>query len=116
MISKLDKSAGSAVGYKLSGAIDKQDYAVMVPELEQLVAEHGTVQLLCDLSDFTSERPSAWGDDLRFGREFHKKITKMAIVGDGHWEKLVADLAHPFYAQEAKYFHTEDEAWEWLTS
>ena len=67
----------------------------MVPELEQLVAEHGSVQLLCDLSDFTSERPSAWGADLRFGREFHKKITKMAIVGDGHWEKLVADLAHP---------------------
>ena len=116
MITKLDKSSGSAIGYKLSGAIGKADYAVMVPEMEQLVAEHGSVQLLCDLSDFTSERPSAWGDDLRFGHEFHKKITRMAIVGDGHWEKLVADLAKPFYAQDAKYFPDEDSAWDWLTA
>ena len=116
MITKLDKSAGSAIGYKLSGAIGKEDYAVMVPELENLVKEHGSVQLLCDLTDFTSERPSAWGDDLHFGREFHTKITRMAIVGEHHWEKLIADLAKPFYAQDAKYFDSEDAAWEWLTS
>ena len=87
----------------------------MVPELEQLVAEHGRCSCCVTCPTSPSERPSVWGADLRFGREFHKKITKMAIVGDGHWEKLVADLAHPFYAQEEA-FHTEDEAWEWLTS
>ena len=71
----------------------------MVPELEKLVAEYGSVQLLRDMTDFTSERPNAWGEDLRLGHEFHKKITKMAVVGPGELKKILAILAKPFYAQ-----------------
>jgi len=60
MINRLERSTGSAVGYRFSGAIDREDYAVLVPEMQALVDQYGSVQLLCDLTDFTSERPSAW--------------------------------------------------------
>ena len=112
MITKLDHSSGSVIGYKFTGAIGREDYAVLVPEMQTLVDQYGSVQLLCDLTDFTSERPSAWWDDLQFGHEFHKKISKMAVVGGG-MEKVSAELGKP-YAQEVKYFPDEDSAWTWL--
>ena len=114
MIKRLSESSGSAVGYAFSGKIDKQDYEVLVPDMERLVEQYGTVQVLCDLQDFTSESPSAWSDDWRFGREFHEKITKMAIVGDSKWLGLLSDLAKPLYAKSVKHFEDSDAAWEWL--
>lgn len=116
MIAKLPESSGSVIGYAFSGAIDKDDYGVLVPEMESLVSQYGSVQLLCDLSAFTSERPSAWGDDLHFGKEFRSKISKMAIVGEHWYEGVITELAKPFYAQEAKHFTDRDAAWEWLRS
>lgn len=113
MITKLDRSSGSVIGYTFAGAIGREDYAVLVPEMKALVDQFGSVQLLCDLTDFTSERPSAWWDDLQFGHEFHKKISKMAVVGGG-MEKVIAEIAKPFYAEEIKYFPDQDSAWAWL--
>ena len=40
----------------------------------------------------------------------------MAIVGDKGWEKHLTKVAQPYYAKEAKYFDTDDDAWSWLTS
>lgn len=104
------------IGYRMGATITKADYEVLVPEMEALVAEYGTVQLLCDLTDFRWEEPSAWGADMHFGKKFHHKITKMAIVGDGFVQKMIADLAQPFYADEARYFPDADEAWAWLSA
>jgi len=116
VITRLHASSGSTVGYRFSGAIDKADYAVLVPEMEKLVAEHGDVQILCDLSDFTSEKPSAWLADLKFGKEFHTSISKMAIAGPHHWEEWIAKAAAPFYAREVRYFPDVEAAWAWLRS
>jgi aspartate-semialdehyde dehydrogenase len=33
------------------------------------------------------EKVEAWGADWKFGREYHQKISKMAIVGNKTWEK-----------------------------
>ena len=112
MINRLERSTGSAIGYRFSGAIGREDYAVLVPEMEALVDQYGSVQLLCDLTDFTSERPSAWWDDMQFGHDFHKKITKMAVVGGG-MEKVIAEVAK-MYAGEVRYFPDGDSAWTWL--
>ena len=40
----------------------------------------------------------------------------MAVVGDGAFQKIMADLAKPFYAQSVEYFPDEQAAWEWLRS
>lgn len=47
----------------------------------------------------------------RFGREFHEKVARMTIVGPKKWEERLANLASPFYAQEAAYFEDQDAAW-----
>ncbi len=113
---KLPGSSGSAIGYRFSNLIDQSDYALLIPEMEELASRYDKIQVLCDLTDFKWERLNAWRDDLHFGEEFHKKISKMAIVGDSKTKELLAEVAHPFYAESSEYFTNLDDAWEWLRS
>lgn len=114
MIEELPGSSGSAVGYRFSGDIDKADYATLVPRLEQLVSTFGSIQLLCDLTDFHWEKVDAWGADMRFGHEFHASITRMAMVGGSHLVDALAKMAQPFYAREVRAFPDVDTAWVWV--
>ncbi|MFN2194729.1 MAG: STAS/SEC14 domain-containing protein [Anaerolineales bacterium] len=117
MIEKLSESSGPVVGYKVKGKVTPQDYQQLDPEIQALVAQNDDgVCLLLDLQEFAGEEVKAWLPDLKFGRRFHDKIKKMAIVGDKRWEKWLTALADPFYAKEARYFHTDetDQAWAWL--
>jgi len=116
MIEQLPRSHDNVLGFTVSGDITKDDYAVLDPAVAAAVKDSGTVRLLLDLTDFHWEKASAWGADLHFGSEFHKAMECMAIVGDKKWEQWLAKLAQPFYAQEAKYFDSIDEAWAWLES
>ncbi len=116
MFEKIAQSSGNVIGYRVAGVIEKSDYAPLTAEVEALVAQYGSIRMLCDMQEFRWEAVDAWGADLRFGSELHHKIEKMAIVGDKRWEQLIAKLVSPFYAKEGKYFSVAeiDQAWEWL--
>jgi hypothetical protein len=113
---KMTESSGNAIGYKVVGAITKADYEQMMPEVEALVQNEGNIRLLLDMEEFRTEKAEAWGADLKFGRAYRKKIDKLAFIGNKKWEEWLAKLADPFYAREAKFFHTSDvdSAWAWL--
>ena len=117
MIEKLAESSGNVVGYKAIGTITASDYQKLEPEFKALVEKEGNMRLLIDLSEFKWEKMEAWLQDLKFGSEFHHDIQKLAVVGDKTWEKWMTQLAcKPFYARDAKFFHTADidKAWAWL--
>ena len=118
MIEKLTQSSEDVLGFKASGEITKADYQTVVPAVEAALKTHDTIGILLDMTEFKWEKAEAWGADMKFGREFHKKISKMAIVGDKTWEKWLAKVADPFYAVEAKFYHSKDidSAWAWLRS
>lgn len=115
MIEQLEQSSDNTLGYKVSGTVVKDDYEVLTREVQALVDRVGDINMLLDLTEFHWEKVSAWGADLKFGHDYHKKITRMAIVGDKKWQKWVTHLAAPFYAGEAQYFDAEDteSAWAW---
>lgn len=118
MIEKLTQSSDDVLGFKASGNITKADYETMVPAVEAALQTYESVRVLLDLTEFKWEKAEAWGSDWKFGRDFHKKINKMAIVGDKTWEKWLATVAGPFYAVEAKFYQADDidSAWAWLRS
>ena len=118
MIEKLNQSSEDVLGFKASGVITKADYEMMVPAVAAALQEHETVNILLDMTEFKWEKVEAWGADWNFGREYHQKISKMAIVGNKTWEKWLTKLAAPFYAVEAKFYHSDDidSAWTWLRS
>lgn len=116
MLQKVSESSGNTLGFRASGKITRNDYEELTREVQVLIDQEGSINLLLDLEDFKTEAPDAWRADLKFGRKYHQKIARMAIVGDKSWQHLVAKLADPFYAQEAKFFHTSElpAAWSWL--
>lgn len=116
MIERLARSTDAALGFKVTGKVGADDYAVLVPAVEAAVSAHDEIGLLIDLAGFESEGASAWGADLRFGLEFRSRIARLAIVGDKAWEAWLARLAAPFYAHDARFFHPDaiDDAWTWI--
>jgi hypothetical protein len=114
MIETMEKSTGGVLGYAVSGTVTKADYETLVPAVGAAIDEHGSVCLLFDLTGFKWEKVSAWGSDLNFGKQYHDKIDKMAIVADKKWAKHLTKLAQPYYAKEAQYFEAADDAWDWL--
>jgi len=113
MIEQLTGSHDNVLGFSVSGDVTKEDYDVLTPAVAA-EAEKGSVRLLLDMTDFHWEKVNAWGADLHFGHEFHDVIDRMALVGDHTWEKHLAQLAQPFYAQEARFFTARDDAWAWV--
>ena len=115
MIETMEKSTSACLGYKLYGSVTSADYLTLNPAVAAALKANGSVSLLFDMTDFTWEKPSAWGDDLDFGQEFQGSISKMAIVGDKGWEKASAKFAEKEFAKEAKFFESVNDAWDWLT-
>ena len=116
MIAKLSESSDSVIGFKVSGTVKKDDYQVLIPEVEAAVQNNKSANLLLDLTELEGEALEAWGSDMKFGREYRKKINKMAIVGDKRWQQWMTKLAEPLFAKKARYFESSraNEAWVWL--
>jgi hypothetical protein len=116
MLEKMPESSGNVIGYRAIGTITSSDYLKLEPEVRELVKGEGNIRILIDLSEFKWEKMEAWLRDLKFGSEFRHEIQKMAIVGDKTWEKWMTYLAKPFYARDAKFFHSSeiDKACAWL--
>ena len=51
MIEILDRSSGKVLGIKVCGKLLHQDYQRFVPMLEALIAEHGSVRRLVEMTD-----------------------------------------------------------------
>lgn len=113
MISRLDRRSGTVLGFRVTGPVTKQDYAELVPQVEAVMAAQDQFSLVLDLTALTGEPPSAWGSDLALGREFRPQLRRLAVIGDSVLDRLVAALADPFYAQQARRFDDPDAAWEW---
>lgn len=114
MIETMEQSKDNVLGFRAVGDITKEDYSTLGPAVSAAVDEYGTVRLLIDLTDFKKEKAEAWGSDLGFGKQYHDKIERMALVGDQSWGPHVAKIAQPFYAQSVEWFDTDDDAWTWV--
>ena len=117
MVAKMKQSKGSNIGFRVVDTVTKEDYELLTPALHELLAEYPQINLLLNLEEFGHEEIRAWMSDLKFGQEFRKQIVKLAIVGDQKWQELLAKLAEPFFAKEARHFSLEQEkeAWKWLS-
>ena len=116
MITKMSESKGNVLGFKLIGDVTKEDYKILVLEVQALIDKEGSISLLSDMTQFKWVDIDAWGDDFNFSRIYRKKINKMAIVGDKTWEKWLTNLVELFLSIETKFFDPIDieAAWKWL--
>jgi hypothetical protein len=116
MIETIVTGSPKVVGLKLSGKLHDDDYKQFVPVMETLLTVEGKVRLFVQFEGFHGwDLHAAW-DDLKFGLKHYSGFERIAMVGDGKWEKWMASFCRPFTNAEVKYFDRSeiDAAWKWL--
>ena len=103
------------VAIKISGKLEKEDYDIFVPELEDAIKRHGKIRLLLELEDFHGWTTGALWEDTKFDVRHFNDIERLAILGDKAWEKGMAVFCKAFTTADIRYYdlsQREDaEAW-----
>jgi hypothetical protein len=116
---KLDKDAG-IVTVIPSASLNKQDFALLAGEIDPFIEKEGKLNgLIIQVESFPG-----WEDfaglisHLKFVREHHKKIEKVAAVTDGKIVSIMPQIVDHFVNAKVKYFPYEslDEAISWVRS
>ena len=103
---------GETVYMRMSveGKLTHDDYQVITPLLDNAVAGLNQVKInvLVDARKFKGwEMHAAW-DDFKLGMKHRKEFSKIAIVGKGDFEKLLAKLSGWFIDGESQIFEDYD--------
>lgn len=95
----------------VSGKLVEHDYDQLVERMNELVAYHGKINLLVELSDFDGWTAGAAWEDLKFSMDHFRHIDRMAIIGESMWERGMTLFIKPFTSAEVKYFdHADSKA------
>lgn len=117
MAVKLNEMAGGKVlEVQVSEKLLHADYQLFVPEVERLVAQHGKIRVLFEMTQFHGWEPAAVWDDIKFDVKHFTHIERIAMVGDKKWERGMAAFCHPFTTAKVRYFDARDleKAREWV--
>ena len=116
---KLDKNAG-IVTVTPSSPLNEKDFALLTDEIDPYIEKEGKLNgLIIQIESFPG-----WEDfagllsHLKFVREHHKKIQKVAAVTDGKIVSIMPQIVDHFVTAKVKYFPYEglDEAISWVQS
>lgn len=112
---RVKERQGDRVTLQMSGTIEKSDYVDILPQLEKMVEDHGTVRAVVLLDGVEGWTPAALVEDLRFDWRHRKDVDKCAIVGETTGQKWLAKLAAPIFSGEVRFFPkdrlAEAESW-----
>lgn len=101
-------------------ALDKNDFIALAADVDPQIEQHG------DLAGLIIEAPKFPGWDsfgalvshLRFVRDHHRHVKKIAVVTDSHLGDAAEHIASHFVAAEIKHFPAGEvaEATAWIAS
>lgn len=113
----IERQKGKVLEIVVSGKLRHEDYETLVPEFEELLAEHGKLRLLFHMHDFHGWEMMALWDDVKFDLKHFRDIDRLAIVGDAQWERGMATFCKPFTTATIHYFDESDidDARRWLS-
>lgn len=101
-----------------SGKLTKEDYTRLLPELENLLKEYGTLRFYIRLENFSGFEMGALWEDIKFDIKHQQLYGKTAIVGDSKWEEWITKFFSLFFDAEMKFFYEDqvEEAWKWVNN
>ncbi len=105
-----EKREGKLLEVWVSGKLSREDYARFLPEVERLIARHGKIDILFEMSDFHGWEAEAMWEDTKFGFRHFSDIERLAVVGEKKWQKWITKLCRPFTKAEVKYFDISEAA------
>jgi hypothetical protein len=117
-VSLIEKNDGKLLEVHVSGKLADDDYRHFVPQFERLVARHGRIRVLFEMSQFHGWEAKALWDDIKFDLKHFEDIERLAMVGERKWQKGMAAFCKPFTTATVRYFdHDQAEsARDWLVA
>jgi len=120
MIERLKESSGGVIGFKVIGKMTAEDILGFEPQIGYLLAErkHKPIGILADLTEMHGAELAARWDEMRFLQKHTDHIARMAVVGAGKAEEIMAILTAgaAVLQSETRYFDESEilHAWEWV--
>lgn len=116
MIQLLEETQDDLVAFRISGNVDKNDYTVMLPVLEEKIQQHGKIRVYAEVQDVEAYSLRALYEDIKFDIKHAADFSRAAIVGDRTWIDWLTTAAQPFTTANVKYFDfsQRSEAWAWV--
>lgn len=116
---ELNMEKGSLV-LKPQGPLKAEDFSAIAQETDAYIERHGSLNGLM----IVAEKFPGWEDvqgfvaHIKFVRDHHQKIKKVAFVSDSRFFEFVPRLAQHFVSAEVKHFDAVEEkaALEWLNT
>ena len=102
------------------GPLEAADFTGLASHVDAYLEQHGTLHgVLIRAKSFPG-----WKDfgallaHLKFVREHHQRIEKVAVVADGAFAHIMPHIGKHFVKAEVQHFDLarEDAAWAWLKS
>lgn len=108
---RLDQNDG-ILSVKPSGRLAAEDFAALAPVVDAYLAQHEALAgLLIDAEAFPGwEDFAAMLSHLRFVREHHRQIRKVAAVSDSAVLKFMPRIAAHFVSAEVRHFASTNRA------
>ena len=95
---------GKVVEIHIDETLTADDYDQFIPLTEQLIQKFGKISLVIVLKHFGGWDASALWDDLKFDYKHFSDVQRIAVVGEGAWDRILTALSRPFTAGEVKFF------------
>jgi hypothetical protein len=111
-----EEDSGKLLVVHITGKLTGADYEHFVPEFDRLVALHGKVRVLFDMTGFHGWDAGALWADTKFAIKHFSDIERLAMVGETKWQQGMATFCKPFTKATTRYFDHVDapKAREWL--
>ncbi len=103
---------------KATGKLTHEDYEKITPLIDSALEGVKDPQLkaIIDGTELEGwELRAAW-DDFKIGLKHGREFSKIAIVGNKHWQEIAAKMGSWFVSGEVKYFENYQDALNWLNS
>lgn len=113
------QSEGACLGITVSGKLQTDEERQLIERADAVIAEHGKIDILVELSDFKGATAQAVVTDLKWLAHNIRNLSRLAVVADSKVLGWLVDLDAKFAKLmdiEEKHFTRQqrDQAWTWL--
>ena len=101
-----------------AGQLSKEDYDRLLPEMERLLDEYGSLRFYIKLEDLSGMDMAALWEDIKFDVKYGTQFEKIAVLGEKKLEEWATKLSKIFFEAEIKFFYHDDKdkAWRWINA
>lgn len=116
MLKKLPTSQGNILEYELEGKLTEEEGREATKEVERLIEEHGSINILEYAVNMPKLDVSSIKDYFSFAKENMKHVDKYALVTDSHVAAAAVKASDVVTKANFRTFGTEDleKARSWI--